>query len=280
MIPRIPWTLFCGALVVIVFIRTAVQAHDLWLVPDRGISISKPAIIRANSGMDFPKSVHAPDPAAFARRILILPDGGSHPLEAAGQSEHSGLLRFQPTLPGVYVAGVETQPKVIELAADKFNEYLVSDGLPHIYRLRAKENTLDQPARERYSKSPKALLQVGDGKTGNPSRVLGLTLEIVPLVDPFQLRVGDTLRVRVLFREQPLADAHLGWDHPGDGEPPSGTVRTDADGEALLPIAHTGLMTVRLTHMTRPKTADYEWESFWTTLTFDIPSSKREASSR
>ena len=30
-------------------------------------------------------------------------------------------------------------------------------------------------------------------------------------------------------------------------------------------------MTVRLTHMTRPNAADYEWESFWTTLTFRVP---------
>jgi hypothetical protein len=30
-------------------------------------------------------------------------------------------------------------------------------------------------------------------------------------------------------------------------------------------------MTLRLTHMTRPKTKDFEWESFWTTLTFRVP---------
>jgi hypothetical protein len=30
-------------------------------------------------------------------------------------------------------------------------------------------------------------------------------------------------------------------------------------------------MTVRLTHMIRPKAETYEWESFWTTLTFVVP---------
>jgi hypothetical protein len=49
------------------------------------------------------------------------------------------------------------------------------------------------------------------------------------------------------------------------------TVRTDKRGEALVPVARTGLMTIRLTHMTRPKATDYEWESFWTTLTFRVP---------
>ena len=52
---------------------------------------------------------------------------------------------------------------------------------------------------------------------------------------------------------------------------PAGYVRTDAKGEALIPIAQTGLMTIRLTHMTRPKMPEYEWESFWTTLTFRLP---------
>jgi hypothetical protein len=79
------------------------------------------------------------------------------------------------------------------------------------------------------------------------------------------------LRVRVLFHDKPLPEANLGWQRPGDGDRARGTVRTDARGEALLPIDRAGLMTLRLTHMTRPKAKDYEWESFWTTLTFRVP---------
>ena len=154
--------------------------------------------------------------------------------------------------------------------AEAFNDYLVSDGLPHIYRLRAKEKTLDRPAVERYTKSPKALVRVGNGKGGDSTKPLGLPLEIVPLADPFGRKAGEALKVRVLFQEKPLAAANLGWDHPSEADGPAGTVRTDRNGEALIPIAQAGLMTIRLTHMTRPKAKDYEWESFWTTLTFRI----------
>ncbi len=251
-------------------------AHDLWLVPDGEARVGTPVTVRANSGMNFPNSVHAPDPAAFLRRILLTPAAAGGDLQAAGREGDSGLLRFKPADRGVYVVAVETQPRVIELSAEKFNEYLVSDGLPHIYRLRAAEKSLDQPARERYSKSPKLLLQVGDGGGGDPCRVVGLPLEIVPLRSPFGLRAGDTLAVKVLFAGKPLSDANLGWDLPDDGEAASGTVRTDVRGEALVPIARTGLMTIRLTHMTRPKANDYEWESFWTTLTFRIADSNAE----
>lgn len=261
---------FVGSLVVF-WAAAHAPAHDLWLVPPEKPEPKKAALVRANSGSKFPKSEHAPDPAKFKRRLLVLPDGSEGALEASGTEEKSGLLKVEPAGPGVYVVAVETEPKLITLPADEFNNYLVSDGLPHIYQLRRKEGILDKPGRERYSKSPKAIMQVGTGGGGDPCRVLGLPLEIVPLRNPFGLKVDDTLRVRVLFRDKPLANANLGWDVAGDGDSPLGTVRTDPHGEALVPIGQVGLMTIRLTHMTRPKEADYEWESFWTTLTFRIP---------
>jgi len=234
-----------------------------------------PLLIRAHSGMNFPESEQAPDTDKFTARFMVRPNGTRLDLTAAGKQDKSGLLRGEAAAAGVYLVAVQTAPRILTLEAGQFNDYLVADGLPHIYRLRAKEGMLHEAGKERYSKSPKALFRVGQGGAGDPCRVLGLPLEIVPLRDPFQLKPGDTLPVRVLFQEKPLADANLGWDLPHDGDAPSGTVRTNAKGEALVPIAQTGLITIRLTHMTRPKTAEYEWESFWTTLTFWIPEAGR-----
>lgn len=247
------------------------RAHDLWLVPAETAKASGTVTIFANVGEEFPKSESAPDVAAFPQRLLIRPDGTAGILQAKGKKDLSGVLHFETRGPGTYVAAVETKPRLLTLAAQDFNHYLATDGLPHIYELRYKEKSLDQPGRERYSKYPKALVRLGGAGGGDPARVLGLLLEIVPLDDPFQLKVGNTLRVRVLFRGKPLPDANLGWQLPDEGDFPRGTVRTDGKGEALVPIARTGLMAIRLTHMTRPKAADYEWESFWTTLTFRIP---------
>jgi hypothetical protein len=247
-----------------------VLAHDLWLLPPGKLEPNKPEFVRVNSGSTFPKGDHAPDPSKFKRLLLVQPDGKQGTVAAAGTKETSGLLKVEPTTSGLYIVAVETQPKLITLEADKFNEYLVSDGLVPIYQLRRKEGLLTTPGRERYSKSPKAIMQVGKERGGDPCRVVGLPLEIVPLKDPLALKIGDTLRVRVLFRDKPLANANLGWDAPGGDDIPLGTIRTDSRGEALVPISQLGLMTIRLTHMTRPKMADYEWESFWTTLTFRI----------
>jgi hypothetical protein len=255
----------------LMLLAAAASAHDLWLVPAETYPAGKPALVRASVGMAFPASVHAPDPARFKRRLLVKPDGAEGTLESAGTEGKSGLLRFAPDQPGIYVLAVQTEPKLITLEATKFNEYLVSDGLAQIFHLRAREGTLARPGRERYSKSVKTLIRVGAGGKGEPARILDLPLEIVPLRDPFQLKAGSVLPVRVLFQGKPLTKGNLGWQHPGDGPVARGYVRTDGRGEALVPVARGGLMTLRLTHMTRPKTKDFEWESFWTTLTFRVP---------
>jgi uncharacterized GH25 family protein len=247
------------------------QAHDLWLIPPEKTAPGQSVVIQASVGMDFPKSVHAADTEQYPRKLVVQPKGPLLPLKSAGKQDLIALLQFEPTQPGVHVVAVETAPKILELPAEAFNEYLVMDGLPHIFRLRAKEKSLDKPAKERYQKSPKALVAVGEGRLGPWDQAVGLPLEIIPLQNPFLLKAADTLRVRVLFHGKPLEQANLGWHRPGDGDMPGGTVRTNAKGEALIPIADNGLITLRLTHMTRPKTADSEWESFWTTLTWRIP---------
>lgn len=259
------------ALFAVAFAAPFAPAHDLWLIPPDSTTVGKSALIAANVGMDFPNSELAPDPAAFKKRFVVLTDGKHAELKALGKSGNSGLLAFTPTKPGVYSVAVETQPKLITLDADKFNEYLIADGMPHIYRMRAKSKTLDKPGSERYSKYVKTLLKVGTEKVGDPCQPIGLLLEIVPERDPFGLKPGDTLPVLVLFKGKPLAEANVGWQYPGDGETARGYVRTDAKGKALVPISQNGLMTLRLTHMTRPNADEYEWESFWATLTFRVP---------
>ncbi len=258
------------ALLVTALCASTASAHDLWLIPPDKAAAKESAKVLAISGGEFPKGDQAPDPAKFAKRRAFDPSGRESAVEAAGTEVKAGLLSFTPAKPGLHIVAVETAPKLIAMEADAFNAYLVGDGLPHIYALRAKEKSLDKPAKERYSKSPKCLIRIGDGKDGDPSREVGLPLEIVPMQNPFDRKVGEALRVKVLFGGKPLADANLGWHHAGGGEDPVGTVRTNAEGEALIPIAQTGLMAIRLTHMTRPKALDYEWESFWTTLTFRL----------
>ena len=83
---------------------------------------------------------------------------------------------------------------------------------------------------------------------------LGHELEIVPLADPAAARVGESFRVRVLFRGQPLAGADV---ERGDGvtamkEDAIPRFKTDGDGIATIPIVKWGPVVLVVDHRVTP----------------------------
>jgi uncharacterized GH25 family protein len=246
----------CAIAAVLVVLPVSSFAHDLWIVPGEG------GVVELAQGMEFPLSDGAPKKKSFESLEVVAPDGSRR-----------ALLKFEAER-GLYLAAAVTTAKSIELSAAEFNEYLISDGLAHVWMERAKEKALERPAKEKYQKWVKALVRIGDGP-GDATRRLGHVLEIVPSIDPTTLAAPRLLEVTVLFRAKPLAGAYLGWDREGDGPEPAGMVRTDANGRALVPIAGAGRMAIRMTHMTHPREKDHEWASYWTTLTFMVPSGEK-----
>jgi nickel transport protein len=73
-------------------------------------------------------------------------------------------------------------------------------------------------------------------KTGTP---IGHALEILPLADPLALKVGDELKVRVLLKGKPLADAEIIGEYTTD--PDVKSAKTDANGEATIKVRNFGL---------------------------------------
>ncbi|MEN8155173.1 MAG: DUF4198 domain-containing protein [Acidobacteriota bacterium] len=65
-----------------------------------------------------------------------------------------------------------------------------------------------------------------------------LKAEIIPLVNPYTLKKGDKLKVRVLFMGRPLSGTEVFWSYPGKGETFAGTVITGEYGDALIPISY------------------------------------------
>lgn len=252
-----------------------VLAHDLWLVPPAVAAAGGPVEVEVSVGMDFPASLHSIDPGRLTVTALA-PDGTESAVALRQDEENARTVgSFEPHEPGTWLITAATRPNRLELEAAKFNDYLLHDGMPHVLAGRMDRGELDRDATERYSKYVKAVVPVGDpapenGDGKDACAVVGQTLEIVPLADPLAVAVGETLPVRVLFRSEPLERANLCWDHPKNGEDFTGQTWTDARGEALVPVAKRGLMTLRLVHMTRPMTDDHEWESFWASFTFRV----------
>ena len=104
------------------------------------------------------------------------------------------------------------------------------------------------------------------GAPSDASRtVVGLPLEIVPEKDPYRLQAGESLPVRVLLRGAPAANLDIRATAAGGKTQVVG--KTDSNGRLNVPVTP-GRWRLHTIHMERG--ADVDWESVWTTLTFEI----------
>ena len=182
-------------------------------------------------------------------------------------------LRFTTGDSGTYLAGISTLPRMIELNAADFKEYLEHEGLEHVIADREEKGIGDQLAREKYSKHVKAVLQVGSSKTDHYMEELGYPIEFVPLGNPYELNVGNGIRFRLLLRGEPLKNQGVHISCRPDGPDPFAEevrTRTDENGEFTFKIHQAGHWYVATVHMAESQEENVDYESNWATLTFEV----------
>jgi len=186
-------------------------------------------------------------------------------------------LDFKTGEAGTYVVGLSTHAKMIELSAKNFNEYLEHDGVLDVLAARKEKNEMSKASRELYSKHVKTIIQVGEKRSEAYKEKLGYPIEIVPLQNPYALKVGEMLEVLVLRDGQPVANqlvyaSYEGYHKHGDkgGHIEAVNTRTNANGVAPIKLSRAGKWYVRLIHMVASDKEGVDYESNWATLTFEM----------
>lgn len=261
-------------------ITSNLTAHDMFLVvPDHDLPADSKVTVALYNGT-FDKSENAIDRDRMIDVSVISGQGEvSHPADEQWREQGDvTLLDIETGAAGTYVVGVSTKARMIELSAEDFNEYLEHDGILDVLQQRKTSGTLGLPARERYSKHVKTILQVGGESSDSYSQRLGYPIEIVPLANPGRLAVGDDLKFLVLADGAPAAGQLVYASHAGyHGHDESGshreavTTRTDGDGKATISVDQPGRWYIRLIRMLPSADEDADYESNWATLTFEVP---------
>ena len=181
------------------------------------------------------------------------------------------FLGLRTGVPGTYLVGVSTLPKEIGLGAPDFNEYLAHDGVIDVLSQRALDRELDLSVWERYSKHVKAVIQVGDSRSGGLDVVLGYPAELVPLVNPYDLSVGEEMVVRAVVDGEPVAkQLVLAGGEGSRGLFEERSARTDANGVVRFRMDGAGLWYIKFINMQKTTAEGIDYESKWATLTFEI----------
>ena len=253
-------------------IATPAWSHDFWLQPTRfKVAPSAPDEMTIQVGHGEFRTRWS---GSLERVVRFSAVGakGQLDLRAALKPDHQrdAILSF-PT-PGAQMLVFQSNHATSVLPSIRFNDYLKLEGLTPALELRARTKTTDTPGREIYSRCAKALMQVGppDGRADRQiTSPVGLPLEIVPEKNPYELRAGEQLPVRVLYEGHPLAGALVMLTNlEFDGRPLESKV-TDRTGQASFFVPQVGSWLVNVL-WTQPikGNPDADFDTTFSSLTF------------
>ena len=248
--------------------RASLFAHDLWMEPttfspDPGQIVG----VRLRIGQDL-LGDPLPRDSRLINQFVVEDAGGRKPLVGRDGADPAGFLRV--AMPGMLVIGYRSNPSSVELAADTFNQYVKEEGLDEVAALRARRNQTGAKAHELFSRCAKSLVLSGAPSEGQGDRVLGFTLELVAERNPYAIRTGQDLPVRLMYEDRPLAGALVvAMNRLNLSEKLA--ARTDNGGRVRFRLKHDGMWLVKAVHMVpAPAGANADWISYWASLTFGL----------
>jgi uncharacterized GH25 family protein len=217
-----------------------VSAHDFWVQPDTyhvepGISV--PITLQVGHGPARQRSLL---PLRRITRIeAVGPDGTGIDLRDAlnlGAATRDGVLTFPAA--GTYAVVLETDNRARTLDGD-----------------------------ESYSRHSKALVQVGSAASAQATRPLGMTLEIVPDVNPYS--AAGALPIHVLFEGKTVAGALVELTNLENDATPIAAHLTDERGRSsfVMPSGGKWLLSVVWKKL-RADNEETRFESYFSSLSF------------
>ena len=274
-------------------LTTAALAHEFWLQPASfRVAVGAKTPLKLLVGSNF-RGETWPRPTRRVRRFVRF--GPANPADSTDLRPALLADSVAPALTcptaGTHLVVLTSAPSFIELPADKFTAYLREEGLDNVLLYRRKEGQTATPGREAYRRCAKTLVLATATAHAPPNpadttyrRVLGLPLELVPEQNPYYLRPGAALTVRVLHLGQLVPGALVQvWDAsplaaPKPGATPAGpshfSTRANNSGRVLLRVPSGGPYLVAASQMEAAPTgltSRADWLSTWATLTFAGP---------
>ena len=257
-----------------IFSTSFLFAHDFFLYPSN---------FRAKPKEKIKISIHVDDvfPGKAVKwnsaRVLRFEHRCGSPMTdlrmKAAEADSSGVL-VPAVESGMNLFALDWAARLIELKPDQFSHYLASEGLDHVLRMRKEHGEENKNGRERYSRFVKTFIDAGQGNTESLNKVVGQKIELVPLDDPYSAKVGDSVRVQLLFRGKPLPNALISSTYAGATDKPdtyAQSGRTDQQGIVNVKLTHAGPWLVRTVHMLPVENdKDADWESWWASITFEV----------
>ncbi|MEO5978558.1 MAG: DUF4198 domain-containing protein [Chryseolinea sp.] len=255
--------------IVVLLLVIICQAHEFWLEANKYfLKVGESCQIRFMVGENFKGEGWDLKTHRIEKLDLTQASGTTNVMDSVRVNDALVKMTFKE--PGTKMLVMQSNNAYIELAADKFNEYLKEDGLDEVYAQREKTKTLDKPSRELYSRHTKLLLSVGDLNDDTFKKVVGLPIEIIPEKNPYTLKKGDKQHFKVLFNGKPLFEGKVRLWNRYDNRTTIQNIYTNTDGTIEMSISTPGRWMISIVKMVPSKDPKADWQSYWGSLVFAV----------
>lgn len=251
----------------------AARAHEFWIEP-QAYALAPGDALRASlkvgemfAGASYP---YVPDnflrfEAGPADRLRPVP----------GRMGDRPALALEPHATGLWVIVHETTALWLTYDGwERFEAFTGQHDLGAARDLHRARGLPDNGFREMYFRHAKSLVAVGDGRSGADRR-LGLEVEIVAETNPYTVRDGGPVVLRMFDGGAPRADAQMELFVRHGGKVTRDTLRSDAQGRvtAVLPAGAEVLANFTTLEPVEgdPAAREAVWLSRWASLTFAMP---------
>jgi uncharacterized GH25 family protein len=259
-----------GTVIILFLITSLVQAHEFWMQPKKlRYAKGETMVLDFMVGENFEGELWSLKKERLVKfdHLAIGKQASVMGVTVPGEGKN---LSFTFQQEGTQVFVMQSNNAFLKLDGEKFNAYLKEDGLDEILEHRTKTNTLTDSASEHYARCAKLLVQVGDKTDETYRKPVGLPLEIIPLSNPYSVKIGDEIKFRVLFQGKPLEFTLVKIWNKGAGKTFIQNLHTEKDGTVTARLSNSGSWMVSTVKMIPSKDPKADWQSYWSTLVFGL----------
>lgn len=254
--------------VALVLTNFTVSAHDFYMEPSTGRSAVNEPVSLSVVQVDGVLSETFPYYPELSSRLFLQSDSGRVDIEPEIGGDPIATVR--PAKAGFHIAGLQTQPRRVELAPEIFQIYVGDKGLDDII---AKNKTApNAKIREIYTRYAKVVLAVGENPQNDlPQRPLGFEFELSPVGEFANWRPNKPLTFQLTLSSEPVQNTLIAIHYKNKWEEKV-EARSDENGRITVTLPHAGLWVAHAVHIEpRPADETLDWESYWASLTFELP---------
>lgn len=253
----------------LIALAIALQSHEFWLEPKKfRYEVGEVMNVDFRVGENFQGELWDMK-RHRAEKMTLHNVLGPVDLTKIVKATKGNNLSYKFTRAGTHLVAMQSNAAFIKLAGADFDAYLKEDGIEGILAARAAANPNDT-VREFYTRYAKLLVQVGPTTDNTYMKKAGLDHEIVPLLNPYVLKIGDYMKCQVLLNGQLRKHALVKVWSSYNNTTFLQNIYTENDGTITFPIGTPGKWMVSSVTMAPSTKAGADYESKWASLVFEI----------